>query len=69
MWTNTEGKPRSVGQLFTAWKKCPSKQMQAGEIQQPEGANMVIVLDSLLGSLITGELSKTPIHVQVKFPA
>lgn len=67
-WTNTEGKPRSLGQHFTNWKKCANKNMMSNEIQ-PEGGNTEIVLDSLISAVTLGELAKNPIYIQVKFSA
>eukprot|EP00831_Metopus_contortus_P046645 TRINITY_DN374_c0_g1_i5.p1 TRINITY_DN374_c0_g1~~TRINITY_DN374_c0_g1_i5.p1 ORF type:complete len:314 (-),score=80.26 TRINITY_DN374_c0_g1_i5:42-983(-) len=65
-WTNTEGNPRTLGQLFCNWKKCAVKNMQSNEAEL-EGANLEIVMESLLSSVITGELSKTTVFIQVKF--
>lgn len=31
-WTNTVGKPRTLGQLFTEWKKCESVNYEPREI-------------------------------------
>ena len=67
-WTDTVDKPRTLGQLFTGWKKCANKNMLSNEIPQ-EGANTEIVLDSLMATVMTGELSKTTVYVQVKFAA
>ncbi len=67
-WTNTEDKPRTLGQFFAMWKKCATKNMMSNEIL-PEGANTEVVLDSLLATVIGGELSKSPVYVQVKFSA
>ena len=65
-WTNTEGKPRNMGQFFTAWKKCASKNILYNPLQS-NGFNTEIVMDSLLASLLSGQLSKKTVYVQVRF--
>ena len=62
-WTNTEGKPRNLGQFFLAWKNCTSKNIDQ---YQDHGDSIEVTLDSLIESLIVGELSKSPIYVQIK---
>lgn len=64
-WTDTEGKPRNIGQFFSAWKKCACKNIFFNGIHS--GINNEILLDSLISSIISGQLSKTKTYTQVRF--
>ncbi len=62
LWTNTQAKARTLGQLFTAWKPC-----QLNVETYPQGTNVEQVLDTLLKSVLTGDLSKGTVYAQAKF--
>ena len=65
-WTNTEGKPRTIGQFFSGWKNSITKNNLFNE-HQSEGYETELVLDSLIASVIGGQLSKNKIYIQVRF--
>jgi len=62
-WTNTEGAPRSLGQLFTKWKGGVSKNMAATDFQSGS-ANTEAIFDKVLQLVCSGEA--VPSYVQVK---
>ena len=64
-WTDTKGKPRNIGQFFSGWKKCTPKNM-VFNLMEPS-TKKELVLDSIMPSIISGQLSKTKTYFQVKF--
>ncbi len=67
-WTSTVGRPRTLGQFFTEWKKCGATNMPASEVC-PECPTSEGAIEGILGSIIRGDLANKTAYVQLKFPA
>lgn len=64
-WSNTEGHPRTLGQLYYKWKDCSSKNIPAN-VLQPEGSNIEVVLEKAMEMIFDSEDTETPSYIQIK---
>ena len=64
-WTNTEGEPRTLGQLYIKWKNGESKNFEVGD-PQAEDSGIEVILDRLFQKVLVQELAGTSSYVQVK---
>ena len=64
-WTNTEGHPRTLGQIYSKWKGVDNKNMPVTALNT-ESNNMELVFDKLIEMVITKEHTGIPSYIQVK---
>lgn len=67
-WSNTDGKPRPLGQLFYKYKQCSVCEVHPSDDFSNNHFDAVNAgLDSIMGRLVNGDLSDVTSLVQVVF--
>ena len=68
LWSNTDGQPRPLGQLFHKYKKCQVCEIHPSDDFSTNHFDAVNAgLDAILGRLVGGDLADVTSLVQVVF--